>query len=1012
MQPRFLHFCLFSALSLFGRGLFAEPEPMHFIFITLDDLSRESIGIHGCSIPEISPHMDSLALSGLRFEHMHVQAANCTPSRNIMSSGLYQQHNKVFSLGDEGAGNHETYPALPDVFRDAGYHTGVMGKNSHMSPFEPYSGFDVIYDGYSSTREPDNIHEKLTQAFADAAAAGKPLYFNLNIFDPHTRWYGWNHKEGKVDNERNNHPSRIYTAEEIPYPSWFPPLSEAERILPSKDGTETHSMMVELAAYYNTAKRADDSVGKAIKAIEDAGATANTIIVLVSDHGVQLPGAKTQLYDHSTRSPLFVVWPGVTSPGTVNKSHMIASIDLLPTFAEMIGQPIPADLDGRSFAPIIRGETEPRWRDYVYKQQNDRNKMRALQTTELLYIFNPWSDGSDKVGTVATGMHSWRCIVAAGEAGNAEAAAYANFFLYRSVEELYDMTVDPDCLINLVDDPDYADELAEMRVRMEQVMIESGDDLVLPAFRNRSDPQALKDFLSAQSAYQGALGQDPNYLRNVFYDPHDDWMEIGHDMFEAATGWGIWEAGSAGVGLGDGKDEGAGSHAGRNMVIFDSSVADQSRIMTQATLDTSALERLKLDLHVDDADTGVFDNGASLKLQYDDGSGWKTFPSISIGSTGDKNEICQLSGGGLPDSLRFGILCDFGGASGKVYLDDLRLTGWQDWKPHPTDTAFNATKLAAVRLSFEFETTNFGEDDRLLLEYHDGSAWTLLKAYDFGYVLLEGKRYHDVVDLDPTNVVFSNAMQFRFRSEQTDAGQDFDVSNFEIKSRNAVRNTAQAVDDSYSEPHPKGIVVTGDGVLGNDNGGEGVTMSVRLIRGPGHGILEFNHDGSFVYAPLNGYTGTDSFTYIADNGLETSREATVTLTIHAASGVLSSFSEWAALHGVDENEARLLRYAFNINPHLSASYPLVESGNSGLPVWKLPSVSPDSSLSVQFVRRKHAADLQYLVEFSNNLNEWDPGAGESVENIDGDFERVTVEDGMSTREAGQRFGRVVVSRDS
>ena len=63
---------------------------------------------------------------------------------------------------------------------------------------------------------------------------------------------------------------------------------------------------------------------------------------------------------------------------TINDSELIGSIDLLPTFCEMLNQAIPANLDGRSFLPLIKGKKIPNWRPFVYIQQNDRNKARAI----------------------------------------------------------------------------------------------------------------------------------------------------------------------------------------------------------------------------------------------------------------------------------------------------------------------------------------------------------------------------------------------------------------------------------------------------------------------------------------------------------------------------------------------------------------------------------------------------------------------------------------------------------
>lgn len=1143
-------------LPLLATYLFASctHAQTNFIFVTIDDLSRESLGIHGCTIPGISPNLDSLAQSGLRFEHCHVQSANCTPSRNIMSSGLYQQRNRVFSLGSEGAGNHHTLPALPDVFRTAGYHTGLMGKNGHMSPFEPYSGFDVIYDSYGSTRDPENIYSKLSSAFSDAAAAGKPLYFNLNIFDPHTGWYKWDHAAGDFKVTTEVDPSIIYDETDIPYPTWFPPLSEAEQIDPSTG----NSMKDELAAYYNTVKRADDSIARMLDAIEDAGQTENTILVVVADHGMQEPAVKTQLYDHSTRSPLFVVWPGVTSSNTVNDTHMIASFDLLPTFAEMISQPIPAGMDGRSFAPIIKGESIPEWRDYIYKQQNDRNKMRAIQTPELLYIYNPWSDGSTQVGTVDTGMLCWRRIKAAGDSGtNAAAHAYAEFFLYRTVEELYDITNDPDCLTNLFSSAAYSNEVAMMQDLMLQEMIASDDHLVLNAFTNwlnTANPAFNAQFVADQTAFQNTQADDPNYARDVFYDPHDDWHELGKTLFEPSGEWDIWTPESGSISINGGAGD---ADSGPSCIEFNGSAADLSRLIVSNPIDTSAFTQLKLDAIFIDA--AAFSGGATVSFQYNDGSGWQTFQTIT--GAGKKNLTFELPGGGLPESMQFGILADMNGTGGSIYMDHARLTAWQDWAAKLTDTPFDASNMATVRLAFNFECQNFSDTDRLLLEYYDGANWELLEGYDFSYVLLADKLYTDTIDMSADDYSFPTNLQFRFRSESTGSGQAFTVSDYTIETRSASDDTPKAFDDSYSATAPVGIVVSAPGVLDNDSSGSGGVLTASVLTNVSHGILEFNSDGSFVYAITNGHTGTDSFNYVAVNSSLLSSTATVSLAINepvsdpiiffddfesgtvttggweyadeakstyymggaayngefganqrkggsitktvstvgytdikvqywrkgntltdpgdalvvawstngiswielenttdenwaytsnslpasaadqpelsvrlgvnstlwahkayfddvliqgtptASGSALTNFSDWATTHGVATNNAYLLDYAFNINPHLSERYPLAADGSSGLTVWELSKT--EEKLIVEFVRRKQASDLTYKAQFTDSLmtNWTDAVLGETITPINDEFERVSVSDSITTATATNRFGRVIVIKN-
>jgi len=89
-------------------------------------------------------------------------------------------------------------------------------------------------------------------------------------------------------------PSRIYNAEEVPVPGFL---------------FEDPEVREELALYYSSVRRADDCLNEVLKALRKSGQWENTMIVFLSDHGMPLPFAKTQLYHHSTRTPLMVRYP-------------------------------------------------------------------------------------------------------------------------------------------------------------------------------------------------------------------------------------------------------------------------------------------------------------------------------------------------------------------------------------------------------------------------------------------------------------------------------------------------------------------------------------------------------------------------------------------------------------------------------------------------------------------------------------------------------------------------------
>ena len=67
--------------------------PPNVLFITVDDMNADSVGVFGCEVEDITPNLDRLAGQGMRFEYAHVQVPNCTPSRNVFQTGRYP-HNK------------------------------------------------------------------------------------------------------------------------------------------------------------------------------------------------------------------------------------------------------------------------------------------------------------------------------------------------------------------------------------------------------------------------------------------------------------------------------------------------------------------------------------------------------------------------------------------------------------------------------------------------------------------------------------------------------------------------------------------------------------------------------------------------------------------------------------------------------------------------------------------------------------------------------------------------------
>lgn len=474
---------LVSLICLLPLILQAKPN---FLFITVDDMNCDSIGAFGCPLEDITPNIDKLASQSLRFDKAHVVVGNCFPSRNVMFSGRYPHNSGVEGFYQV---KPTDFPVLCDLMQQGGYYAAIRGKVSHSTPYQPYAWDDdltILPDGSKAhMKDAKSYYDSVKTGIEKAESQEKPFFLNVNISDPHKPFW----------HPGDKHPtSRVYTADEVPVPGYL---------------WDDPQVREELALYYSSVRRADDCVGEIIRALEESGKRENTIVMFLSDHGMPLPFSKTQLYHHSTKTPLIVNWPGVTSAGSIDDAHLVSAVDLLPTWLEMADLEAPDGLDGRSFVSLIKGQSQEGW-DMVYKEYNEnsggqRAPMRAVQTHQFLYLFNPWSDGVRKFKTATQGTATYRRMKEIAPE-NAEISARLNLFDFREVEELYDIEKDPDCLVNLAANPEYKPQLQAMRGHLGGWLKETNDPTI-QAFENRDSPQVVQEFmakLEAESAERRA----------------------------------------------------------------------------------------------------------------------------------------------------------------------------------------------------------------------------------------------------------------------------------------------------------------------------------------------------------------------------------------------------------------------------------------------------------------------------------------------------------------------------
>jgi arylsulfatase A-like enzyme len=189
----------------------------------------------------------------------------------------------------------------------------------------------------------------------------------------------------------------------------------------------------------------DKSVGEVLDFLKENGLDKNTIVIYASDQGFYLGEHgwfdKRFIFEESYRTPLLIQWPGVTEPGSINKD-IVSNIDFAETMLDMAGVEIPADMQGRSMVPLLKGKTPMNWRKEHYYH----------------YYEYP---GSHMVKR-HYGISNER---------------YKLVHYYYNIDEweLYDRQADPLELKNFYNDPEYASVRKKLHKRLEKEMIRLGD---------------------------------------------------------------------------------------------------------------------------------------------------------------------------------------------------------------------------------------------------------------------------------------------------------------------------------------------------------------------------------------------------------------------------------------------------------------------------------------------------------------------------------------------------------
>ncbi|MEO1526054.1 MAG: sulfatase [Planctomycetota bacterium] len=452
---------MFVLVSLSTKA--ADTDRPNILLIVSEDNGPE-LGCYGDPYAN-TPHLDRLAGDGVRFENAYVPQAGCSQSRASFLTGLYPHQHGQIGLATWGFRLHrEDIPNLPRRLRAAGYRTGLIGK-LHINPASafPFDFHEITGSNFSRKRL--GKYETFATEFIEADH--KPFFLSVNYPDAHDPWIR------QVDGipEQTLAGSDVHV---MPYMGIDPP-----------------GLRDMVADYYNCLARLDRLVGDLLSALEQSGKANDTLVIYIGDHGADMLRGKRTCYEGGLRVPMILRWPGHIQPQIRNE--LVSTIDLMPTLLAVAGADSMEDLPGNNMMPLF-GPKKVQWRTHLfaeyhthatgvnyYPQRCVRDGRYKLIESLLPDRVHPDNDDTlrklqgdhEKRGA----DHPLRLKNAITKAKTIVRDAYA---LSRRPPryQLFDLDADSYEFNNLAKDPEHADTLRRLSMKLDEWRQETEDPLL------------------------------------------------------------------------------------------------------------------------------------------------------------------------------------------------------------------------------------------------------------------------------------------------------------------------------------------------------------------------------------------------------------------------------------------------------------------------------------------------------------------------------------------------------
>jgi arylsulfatase A-like enzyme len=367
-----------------------EKTKPNILVILADDLGRGDYSAFGT--PDIrTPHIDRLCREGLTFDNFFANSCVCSPTRAALLTGCHPDRVGVPGvIRDEHP--HDSWgwlapnaKLLPQVLKSAGYHSAIVGK-WHLGLATPNTpnerGFDLFQGFLGDMMDDYWTHRRNGFNF---------MRHNAEVIDPQGHatdlFTGWACDYLAERAQHKEQPFFLYLTYNAPHnpiqpkPEWLAKVQQREPNM-----TPVRAKIVALIEHL------DDGIGQVLAKLDEIGLASNTLVIFTSDNGGVLNfGAncgpwrseKGHMYEGGLRVPGAARWPGVIQPGG-RTARRTLTMDIFATACAAAGVAAPAGIDGVSFLPTLRGESEPPCEREYYFVRREGGPAYGGKTIEAL----------------------------------------------------------------------------------------------------------------------------------------------------------------------------------------------------------------------------------------------------------------------------------------------------------------------------------------------------------------------------------------------------------------------------------------------------------------------------------------------------------------------------------------------------------------------------------------------------------------------------------------------------